>query len=158
ENPVVADVDGDFRAELVVASNTACGPIGVGIACGMLDSNGVDMTYPGLICQQSSDCVSGTCDSGLCRCQTAADCCPAKDASKCLEQGYACAPPPAGTGGTGNTCRAAHPHGVQGIRVYKDAANRWVSSRKIWNQHAYAVTNANADGTIPQTSNWAANW
>ena len=29
---------------------------------------------------------------------------------------------------------------------------------RIWNQHAYAVTNVNDDGTIPKTSTWAANW
>jgi len=65
---------------------------------------------------------------------------------------------PAGTAGTGNTCRAAKPHGVQGITVYKDAHDRWVRSRPIWNQHAYAVTGVNDDGTIPTTASWTANW
>ena len=31
-------------------------------------------------------------------------------------------------------------------------------SRTIWNQHAYAVTNINEDGTVPKTSVWAKNW
>jgi hypothetical protein len=53
---------------------------------------------------------------------------------------------------------AAHPHGVQGIRVYKDANDRWVRSRTIWNQHAYAVTHVNEDGTVPKTSQWVENW
>ena len=66
--------------------------------------------------------------------------------------------PAAGTAGTGNTCRAPHPHGLQGIRVYGDAKDRWVQSRQIWNQHAYAVTHVNEDGTIPKTSAWGANW
>ena len=31
-------------------------------------------------------------------------------------------------------------------------------SRTIWNQHAYAVTHVNEDGTIPKTSQWKNNW
>ncbi len=63
ENPVVADVDGDFHAELVVVSNTACGVPGQGIDCGgSVDSNGVDTVFAGEICQQNADCVSGACD------------------------------------------------------------------------------------------------
>jgi hypothetical protein len=159
ENPIVADVDGDFRAELVVPSNTACGPTGVGIDCsGSLDATGADSTYPGLICQTNADCFSGTCDNGLCRCTTTSQCCSAMTDAECTEEGYNCLAPPAGTPGTGNTCRAVRPHAVQGIRVYKDAKDRWVRSRTIWNQHAYAVTHVNEDGTIPKTSAWADNW
>jgi hypothetical protein len=158
ENPVVADVDGDFRAELVVMNNLACGAPPDGIPCGQLDANGVDTQFVGTQCQTATDCVSGQCDSGYCRCTTTAQCCSLADDAKCLEAGLACAPPPAGTAGTGNTCRAPHPHGLQGIRVYKDANDRWVRSRTIWNQHAYAVTNINEDGTVPTTSAWAANW
>ena len=42
--------------------------------------------------------------------------------------------------------------------MYSDAKDRWVQSRQIWNQHAYAVTDVNEDGTIPTTSTWAPNW
>ena len=158
ENPVVADVDGDFHAEIVVPSNLACGTGNAGILCGQLDANGVDATFVGEQCQVNGDCVSGACDSGYCRCTTTAQCCSVNDDAKCLEAGLQCAPPPAGTPGTGSTCRAPHPHGLQGIRVYGDAKDRWVQSRQIWNQHAYAVTNVNEDGTIPKTSAWASNW
>lgn len=159
ENPVVADVDGDYRAELVVPSNTACGPAGIGTACaGSLDANGVDPQYAGLICQTNADCFSNVCDQGLCRCTAGAQCCAANSDAACLEAGYKCVPPPAGTAGAGNTCRAARPHGVQGIRVFKDARDRWVRSRSIWNQHAYAVTHVGEDGTLPKTSAWASNW
>ena len=43
ENPVVADTDGNFRANLVTPSNKACAPAGQdGIACSDLDANGAD--------------------------------------------------------------------------------------------------------------------
>ncbi len=35
------------------------------------------------------------------------------------------------------------------VRVYRDASDRWVPARRIWNQHAYHVTNVREDGTIP---------
>jgi hypothetical protein len=158
ENPIIADVDGNFRADLVVPSNKACSPGGDGIACVTLDGNGVDPQFPGLRCETAADCVSGVCDSGFCRCAADAECCGAMDNALCLEEGFRCAPPPAGTPGAGNTCRAAHPHGVSGIRVYSDANDKWVRSRTIWNQHAYAVTHVNENGTIPQTSQWQKNW
>ncbi len=43
-----------------------------------------------------------------------------------------------------------------GIRVFGDAQNCWVNTRKIWNQHAYSITNVNDDGKIPQNrlTNW----
>ena len=36
------------------------------------------------------------------------------------------------------------------LQVIRDAEDRWVSTRRIWNQHAYHVTNVREDGTIPQ--------
>ena len=158
ENPIIADVDGNFRADLITPSNKACAPTENGLACTMLDANGVDKLFAGLRCQTGADCVSGACDAGLCRCATTAQCCGSMDEAKCLDEGYKCAPPPAGTPGAGDTCRAAHPHGVSGIRVYSDANDKWVRSRPVWNQHPYAITHVNDDGTIPKTSQWANNW
>ncbi|WP_309243024.1 choice-of-anchor A family protein [Hyalangium versicolor] len=43
-----------------------------------------------------------------------------------------------------------------GIRVFRDKKDGWVNTRRIWNQHAYSVTNVNEDGTIP--ANPTANW
>ena len=158
ENPIIADVDGNFRADLITPSNKACAPTADGLACTMLDANGVDSLFAGVRCQTGADCISGACDAGLCRCATSAQCCGAQTDAACLEEGYKCAPPPAGTAGAGDTCRAAHPHGVSGIRVYSDANDKWVRSRTVWNQHPYAVTHINEDGTVPKTSQWANNW
>ncbi|NUQ78404.1 MAG: VCBS repeat-containing protein, partial [Polyangiaceae bacterium] len=103
ENPIIADVDGNFRADLVTPSNKACSASGDGILCQTLDQNGVDPQFPGLRCETNADCVSGACESGFCRCTTSAQCCGAMDDAACLEEGFKCAPPPAGTPGAGDT-------------------------------------------------------
>jgi hypothetical protein len=36
------------------------------------------------------------------------------------------------------------------LQVIRDARDRWVGARRIWNQHTYHVTNVREDGTIPQ--------
>jgi len=36
-----------------------------------------------------------------------------------------------------------------GVFVYGDANDNWVRTRKIWNQHAYHITNINANSTVP---------
>jgi FG-GAP-like repeat len=42
------------------------------------------------------------------------------------------------------------------VQVIRDAEDRWVPARRIWNQHAYHVTNVREDSTIPQVEpkNW----
>ncbi len=35
------------------------------------------------------------------------------------------------------------------LQVIGDTDDRWIQARRIWNQHAYHVTNVNEDGTIP---------
>jgi hypothetical protein len=158
ENPIIADVDGNFRADLVTPSNKACSADGSGIPCQTLNADGVDPQWNGLRCEGPADCVSGVCDAGLCRCAVSAECCPAGTDAACVEQGLQCAPPNPGTPGAGNTCRASHPHGISGIRVYSDANDKWVRSRTIWSQHAYHVTHIEEDGTVPATSMWEKNW
>jgi hypothetical protein len=43
-----------------------------------------------------------------------------------------------------------------GVFVYGDSNDKWVGSRKIWNQHSYHQTNINADATVPvkETASW----
>ena len=36
------------------------------------------------------------------------------------------------------------------ITAIRDAEDRWIQGRRIWNQHTYHVTNVREDGTIPQ--------
>ena len=44
----------------------------------------------------------------------------------------------------------------RGLRVFGDDQGKWVRTRRVWNQHAYHVTNVDEDGTIPKNElpNW----
>jgi len=46
--------------------------------------------------------------------------------------------------------------GSPAVQVIRDVEDRWIPARRIWNQHAYHVTNVREDGTIPavQPKNW----
>ncbi len=87
EMPIIADVDGDFNSEIVVAMTT------------------------GVACPATDPIFSGT-----------------------------------------STFASS-----QGIVVLRDDLDRWAASRPIWNQHAYAVTHVEDDGTIPRTGAWPVN-
>jgi hypothetical protein len=43
-----------------------------------------------------------------------------------------------------------------GIEIWEDADNNWVRTRRVWNQHAYSVTNITEDGQVPRSPspNW----
>ena len=146
ENPVVADSDGDLHAELITTSNASCGG-----AC-----PAIDPLFDGVACVEDHDCPGATrCRSdggatlGQCRCAQDAEC----------GDGYACRDPSAGPAAAGKVCRAAHPMtALSGVHVLADAADRWVPARPIWNQHAYSVTNIDAAGAVPRTSQWQRNW
>jgi hypothetical protein len=154
ENPIVADVDGDYRAEIVLSSNFACGQPNVGIACPGIGPRGEDAQHPGVRCANNMDCVSGSCTDGFCRCTMDAECC----RPGMVECSYVCTAPPAGTPGMGNTCRASRPAGTRGVRVFSDTADRWVGSRMLWNQYSYNVTNITDELRVPRTSMVRPNW
>jgi hypothetical protein len=44
----------------------------------------------------------------------------------------------------------------QGLRVIGDATDSWAATRRVWNQHAYHVTNVSELGAIPahEPANW----
>ncbi|MCY0992492.1 FG-GAP-like repeat-containing protein [Nannocystis sp. ILAH1] len=46
--------------------------------------------------------------------------------------------------------------GQPALQVLRDAEDRWIQARRIWNQHAYYVTNVREDSTLPTTpvDNW----
>ncbi len=140
ESVVIADVDGDDNTEIVVPSNLYSG----------LTCANPDPIHRGIECVAAGDCPSGTCIAGRCRC-TSDELCP---------QGHVCAQPPVGTPGSGKTCRASHPADEQspGIKVLRDRLDRWTSSREMWNQHTYSVTNIDDSGTIPATGDWIPNF
>jgi len=140
ENAVVADVDRDSNTEILVGSNANCN-----IGC-----PSIDPIHVGLRCVDGSECVSGVCDTGYCRCTADAECDPE----------YRCIDPPVGTAGTGMTCRAYHPPGVglTGLRVMRDRLDRWASSRPMWNQHVYNVSNILDNGRVPYAGNWPQNF
>ncbi len=137
EYPIVADVDSDGSAEIVMGASGPCNPD----YCPELDP-----LFTGLHCEENSDCLSGRCEGGLCRCADDTEC----------PRTYGCAPPVSDTGA--NVCRAFHRDCRAGVRVYRDARDGWAASRRIWNQHAYHVTNVEEDGTVPRTSTVPAHW
>jgi len=53
-------------------------------------------------------------------------------------------------------CVSGQPCGTQGVRAFGDPSNKWMKTRRVWNQHTYHVTNVGQDGTIPATevNNW----
>lgn len=139
ETPIVADVDGDSAAEVVVGASGGCNP-------GYCPEH--DPIFRGLQCEVAEDCPGdGGCVAGLCRCTTNEQC----------GTDYDCTPPLGGVGEE-NVCRSFHRDCVAGLRVFRDARDRWAPSRGIWNQHAYHVTNIGDDGVVPQQSAVRPNW
>lgn len=45
-----------------------------------------------------------------------------------------------------------------GVFLYGDAGDNWVRTRRIWNQHAYHITNVGSDGSVPspEPASWIA--
>lgn len=55
-----------------------------------------------------------------------------------------------------NTLMEDAPHKFAGVRVFGDRQDNWVDTRRIWNQHAYHVTNVEENGGVPADpeENW----
>ncbi len=56
----------------------------------------------------------------------------------------------------GGQCNVPGYQERQGVFVYGDAGNGWVPTRRVWNQHAYHVTNTSSAGVVPdpELNNW----
>jgi hypothetical protein len=59
-----------------------------------------------------------------------------------------------------NDLMADAPQKFKGVRVFGDAKDNWVRTRRIWNQHAYQVSNVEENGEIPAVAgqNWKIDW
>ena len=139
ENAIVADPDNDDNTEILIGSNTNCS-----VTCPEIDP-----IHPGVRCEDDDGCP-GSCVAGFCRCV---------DDTECTD-GHVCTMPTPDVPAGGNTCRATHPPGIAlgGVRVLRDRLDRWASSRPLWNQHAYSITNVEDDLSIAATGAWAQNF
>lgn len=189
EGPVVADIDNDGSAEILMGSDASISCYGD--AGETKTTTGVDPIHEGIRCMDDEDCPKGVnCrkDLGLCTCQTDDDCntqyAPGKDTY--LKQ-YICTLPihpdvgmmtnpkgaanrtmvkPRGTRPEGydnsyKVCRATRATtdiGITDMMIFRDRLDRWVSSRNIWNQHAYNIINIEDDGKVPTHTQWWINW
>lgn len=149
EYPVIADVDDDGSTEIVISSDTSS-------ACTQSQYN-LDASHRGVKCVENADCYSNSCVGGLCRCTSDAQCNWQTIDGAVFNQ-YSCTTPLTGDATGGNVCRAKKMSQIPGVIVLRDRLDRWVSSRTIWNQHAYNITNINDDGSIPKTSEWKQNF
>ncbi|MBQ9818535.1 MAG: VCBS repeat-containing protein, partial [Proteobacteria bacterium] len=146
EYPTIADVDGDGSTEIVISSDN-------GESCNL----SLDRSHRGVKCEDDGDCYSGSCIGGLCRCQNDSQCNWQTINGEVFKQ-YSCLEPLPGDSAGGNVCRAVQGKKMPGVMILRDRLDRWVSSRTVWNQHAYNITNVNDDGTIPKTSDWKQNF
>lgn len=160
ESPIIADVDKDDATEIIVNNAMAVGCSDARTQIAPTGTPYVDPLDPGVHCLENADCVpGGKCVAGFCRCSGASQC----------DVGLSCIAPPdksanvpnPPSGSDGNVCRATNPNSTTskgGIRILRDRLDRTASSRPLWNQHAYSITNINDDGKVPKTSEWRANW
>ncbi len=156
ESPVVAAVGAGGETRLVVPSNSACGTLAEGASCEGLGPGGIDPLFSGAACAVDADCLSGSCDAGLCRCSGTAQCCEAGTEAACHAEGFLCAAPDPGTPGSGNTCRVADPGVSRGLTLYRDP--RWAVTRPIWNQAAFADTHIDDAAVVPAAADWIPSW
>ncbi len=181
EFPVIADIDGDGSAELIISNdkNTTC------FGDSNANQNAEDAIHEGIRCTEDEDCPLGKdCDleRGLCSCASDQDC----NADPNFPLQYTCIAPIhpqvglfANVDGTGRKmlknrgerpddwdgstkyCRAwrkSNDVGGEDLLIYKDRLDRWVSSRELWNQHAYNIINIEDSGILPTIQEWLDNW
>ena len=137
ENPVIADVDADFNAEIVSTSNTNCN-----VAC-----PAVDPIFDGVQCLDDSDCprdhACGRERRGRSRSAAAAArrTLTAAATASCASIRSPDRRPRARS--AAHRTRPAPPRPACACSPTR--VDRWVNTRTIWNQHAYSVTNIDDD-------------
>jgi hypothetical protein len=130
EYPLVADVDGDGNAEMILISSEYY-VYGGGCHTAWKDAAvSIDM-----LCEITACTAGPACTGGV--------------GGTCADPGYQC--------DQNGICQL--PGGTRGVRVYGDANDRWVKTRPVWNQFAYHVTNfslENGEWNVPatETANW----
>lgn len=151
EMPIIADVDNDQSAEIIMGANTQ------DRTCPTTDK-----IHRGIRCENNSDCTSKICEDGFCRCSENKDCNWRKGADKKIKDEYICTNPLEADKAVNSNkvCRANRPQNktISGLRVMRERYDRWVSSRPLWNQFSYSIKNINDDQTIPKTSDWKPNF
>ncbi|MFH2006809.1 MAG: CARDB domain-containing protein [bacterium] len=111
EYPLVADVDGDGNAEMVVVSSDY---YVIGAGCHVHWKNaGLDI---GELCAITTCTAGPPCTGGV--------------GGTCSAAGEQC--------DASGICQL--PGGTHGVRVYGDLNDRWVRTRPVWNQFGYHVT------------------
>jgi hypothetical protein len=113
EYPLVADVDGDGNAEMIVVSNQDQAINRDDCHIAWKDA-GVSID---LLCQFTECTSGGACSGGV--------------GGTCAGVGYQC--------DQNGICQL--PGGTHGVRIFGDTNDRWVKTRPVWNQFAYHVTN-----------------
>jgi len=118
EYPLVADVDGDGNAEIVVVSNQDQA-IGRDLCHISWKEAGVSID---LLCELTECTAGSACEGGI--------------GGTCSTGGYQC--------DQNGVCQ--RPGGTQGVRVFGDTHNRWVKTRPVWNGFNYHVTDFELQG------------
>ncbi len=198
EAPVIADIDNDGSAEILMGSDenqTCYNDDNAKLAYNDESNNAVDPIHEGIKCEDNEDCPNNKCnqDIGLCVCDSNDECntqyLENADGSKTRIQQYICTAPihpqvgfmkysskdakrvmvkNIGTRPSGwseskgyKVCRATRKHkdiGDADLMILKDRLDRWVSSRPLWNQHAYNIINIEDNGRVPTNATWLSNW
>ncbi len=131
EYALVADVDGDGNAEMIVISNADQAIIRDNCHIHWKEA-GVSIDW---LCQYTTCTVGPACTGGI--------------GGECTGVGYQC--------DAAGICQ--RPGGTHGVRIYGDAYDRWVRTRPVWHQFNYHVTDIefiNGSWQIPlvEQDNW----
>lgn len=143
----VFDFDGDGKADVVYADEYFLrvydGPTGNTKFC-KCNTSGTHWEYPVIvdvnndghaeIVVSSNNSMKANCPTSLAK---------EKGWDECVDQIL-------------KSSNAADRAGTHGVRVFASPTNDWINTRKIYNQHAYSITNVSDDGTIPKVprQNW----